>query len=258
LRLGRSGLYGSSLSTRSSSSPRAARRCGVGGNRASGSLGPPSGSDLHYQASGSGSVRPRGASSSPSRRRSSRGVSRTGSGLSSWSSLDRTCDVAGGVHTAATRRLPGLACAYAGFSAATIPLSLAYGVGARPGGRAMSDMPFRGTGFTPPLFLPVLLVGGALGARSRDLGSYGAGLVAAVSTAILGGSTLNVPNDVRAVRAAGGPASLTYGLARASAILALALLGHSVAAVISAGSDARSAYPAQPHAKEETSWSSLR
>ena len=154
------------------------------------------------------------------------------------------------------RRLLGLACAYAGFTAATIPLSLGYRVGASPGGEAVSDMPFRGTGLTPPLFLPVLLIAGALAARSsRRRGVVGAGLVTLVSLAILGGSTLNVPNDVKAVRAAGAPETLTYVVAGTSGVLALALLGHGMRAAIALGR-ARAASMAGPNelssAKEET------
>jgi hypothetical protein len=131
------------------------------------------------------------------------------------------------------RRLRGLALAYAAFTLTTVPFSLAYRVGASAEGNPTSDMPLRGTGFTPPLFLPLALVVGARIARSPKRHAVGgAALVSLVSIAILGGSTLNVPNDVVAVRAAGGPEHVTYVLASISGVLALALVGHGLAAVV--------------------------
>ena len=130
----------------------------------------------------------------------------------------------------ADRRLSVLAWTYAGFTLTTVPFSLAYGVGAQPGGKPVPDMPLRGTGYTPPLFLSALLVGGARLARFPDRrGVAGSALVSLVSVAILGGSTLNIPTDLRAVRAVGGPETMTYTMASVSGSLALALLGHGVA-----------------------------
>jgi hypothetical protein len=134
---------------------------------------------------------------------------------------------------AATRRLLPLTLAYAVYTLATVPVSLSYDVGAHPGGRAVADMPLKGTGVSPPLFLPVLLVLGALLARRshRRSAVAGAALDTLVGLAILGGSTVNVPNDLKAVRAAGAPTWITYASAGTSAVLALTIVIHAVAAV---------------------------
>jgi len=129
----------------------------------------------------------------------------------------------------AGRRLLPLTLVYAAFALATLPLSIIYDVGATPEGDA-SDALLTGTGFTPPLFLPILLIGGALLARRSAL--LGAALVALLSLAILGGSTLNVANDVVAVLAALAPTWLAYVLAAVSAVLALGMLLDALAALI--------------------------
>ena len=66
-------------------------------------------------------------------------------------------------------------------------------------------MVLRGTALTPPLFLPVLLIGGAAAAR-RDgaAGTVGAGVVSFVGAAFMAGSTANLPNDFAAAKAALG------------------------------------------------------
>jgi hypothetical protein len=121
----------------------------------------------------------------------------------------------------ATRRLLPLTLAYAVFTLATVPVSLSHNVGAHPGGRAAADISLKGTAFTPPLFLPLLLVTGALLARRshRRSALAGAGLDILVGLAILGGSTLNVPNDLKAARAVGAPAWITFVAAGTSAVL---------------------------------------
>ena len=59
--------------------------------------------------------------------------------------------------------------------------------------------------------------------RRQPLGA-GAGVVTAVSTAFLAGSTANLPNDFKAADAAGTPRRLTALLAAIHATLAIALL----------------------------------
>jgi hypothetical protein len=112
------------------------------------------------------------------------------------------------------QRLLGLAFAYAPLAAGGAWLSLRYGVGARPGGDPGRDLVFRGTGLAPPLFLPVALVGAAALAQRQDRVGVGAlvmtGLVGVAFTA---GSTLNLPSDLAAARAAGSPVGLTVGFA---------------------------------------------
>jgi hypothetical protein len=112
------------------------------------------------------------------------------------------------------RRLLGLAIAYAPLAAGSAWLSLRYGVGARPGGEPGRDLALRGTGLAPPLFLPVALVGAAALARRQDRVGAGALVVTGlVGLAFTAGSTLNLPNDIAAARAAGSPVGLTVGFA---------------------------------------------
>jgi hypothetical protein len=90
-------------------------------------------------------------------------------------------------------------------------------------------MVLRGTALTPPLFLPVLLLGGAAAARREGTtGRVGAGVVTAVGAAFLAGSTANLPNDFTAARSAGSPLALTAGLALVHLGLSLALLANAV------------------------------
>lgn len=107
-------------------------------------------------------------------------------------------------------------------------LSAKWNVGASPRGDA-GDMFLRGTALTPPLFLPVVLLAGAAAARSPDAGGrVGAAAVSLVATAFLAGSTLNLPNDFAAARAAGTPVALTAGLAAVHAALGATLLFNAV------------------------------
>ncbi len=107
-------------------------------------------------------------------------------------------------------------------------LSAAWDVGASPDG-GPSDMVLRGTALTPPLFLPVVLLGAAAAARSNgQRGRVGAGLVSAVAVAFLAGSTANLPNDFKAADAAGTPRGLTATLAAVHATLAIGLLANAI------------------------------
>jgi hypothetical protein len=107
-------------------------------------------------------------------------------------------------------------------------LSAIWDVGASPEGGA-GDMFLRGTALTPPLFLPVVLAGGAVAARSGGRrGRLGAGLVSLVAVAFLGGSTANLPNDFAAARAAGTPRALTAMLAAVHVALSIGLLYNAV------------------------------
>ena len=103
-------------------------------------------------------------------------------------------------------------------------LSARWKVGASPDG-GPGDMFLRGTALTPPLFLPVVLVGAAAVApRDTRTGRLAAGLVSLIAAAFLAGSTANLPNDFKAADAAGTPRRLTAGLAGVHMILAAALL----------------------------------
>ena len=127
------------------------------------------------------------------------------------------------------------------FAGVTVPLaavqsglSLAYGVGAHPGGDPAADLPFRGTALAPPLFLPVLLTAGAaLARRPGRSGAVGTGVAGLVGLAFVGGATLNLPNDIEAARAAGSPVPLTIALGVVYAGLGLGLAGNAAAALAS-------------------------
>ena len=107
-------------------------------------------------------------------------------------------------------------------------LSAAWDVGATPEG-GPDDMFLRGTALTPPLFLPVVLLGGAALAREPGArGRVGAGLVTLVAVAFLAGSTLNLPTDLRSARSAGTPARLTVSLAAVHAGMSIALLANAL------------------------------
>lgn len=87
----------------------------------------------------------------------------------------------------------------------------------------------RGTALTPPLFLPAVLLAGAVAARREDaVGRAGAGVTALVGLAFLAGSTANLPNDFAAADAAGTPLTLTAVLAAVHAGLSIGLLYHAV------------------------------
>ena len=122
------------------------------------------------------------------------------------------------------RNLLPIVAAYLPVPIAGALLSAAWNVGATPEGGA-NDMYLRGTALTPPLFLPVVLLGGAVLARETGTpGRVGAGVVTLVAVAFLAGSTLNLPNDLAAAKSARTPAALTVGLAAIHAALSLALL----------------------------------
>lgn len=115
-------------------------------------------------------------------------------------------------------------------------LSAAWNVGASPQGGA-GDMFLRGTALTPPLFLPALLVAGALAARREGRGGrIGAGVVSLVGAAFLGGSTANLPNDFAAAEAAGSPLVLTAVLAIVHLALSIALLFNALPRLLGRGS----------------------
>jgi hypothetical protein len=122
------------------------------------------------------------------------------------------------------RHLLPIVAAYLPVPIAGALLSAAWNVGATPEGNP-NDMYLRGTALTPPLFLPVLLLGGAALAREAGAaGRVGAGMVTLVGVAFLAGSTLNLPNDLAAAKAARTPVALTAGLAAIHAALSIALL----------------------------------
>ncbi len=114
-------------------------------------------------------------------------------------------------------------------------LSAAWNVGASPEGGA-GDMFLRGTALTPPLFLPALLVAGAVAARREGVaGRVGAGVVSLVGAAFLGGSTANLPNDFAAAEAAGSPLALTAVLAVVHIALSLTLLFNALPTLFGRG-----------------------
>ena len=122
------------------------------------------------------------------------------------------------------RNLLPIVAAYLPVPAAGALLSAAWNVGATPEG-GPRDMYLRGSALTPPLFLPVVLLGGAALAREAGApGRVGAGVVTLVAGLFLAGSTLNLPNDVAAAKSARTPVGLTVGLAAIHASLSLALL----------------------------------
>ena len=128
----------------------------------------------------------------------------------------------------AERGLLPLVLAYVPVPVVGAILSVVWDVGATPG-RTAVDLPLRGSPLAPPLFLPVLLVAAAMGARRPGLaGSVCTGLCGLVGAAFLAGSTLNLPTDLATARAAGTPVPLTMVLAIIHAGLALALLWRSV------------------------------
>jgi len=122
------------------------------------------------------------------------------------------------------RNLLPISLAYLPVPIAGAVLSARWKVGASPEG-GPRDMFLRGTALTPPLFLPAILVAAAaLAPRDATAGRVGAGVVSAVATAFLAGSTANLPNDFKAADAAGTPRRLTAGLAAIHASLGILLL----------------------------------
>ena len=125
---------------------------------------------------------------------------------------------------ASPRYLLPIVAAYLPVPIAGAVLSAKWDVGASPEG-GPGDMVLRGTALTPPLFLPVVLLGGAAAARQPGTpGRTGAGLVSLVAVAFLAGSTANLPNDFAAAKAAGTPVALTGALAAVHLALSVGLL----------------------------------
>jgi hypothetical protein len=111
-------------------------------------------------------------------------------------------------------------------------LSVAWNVGASPEGGA-GDMFLAGTALTPPIFLPVLLVGAAFAARRNGVaGRVGAGLASLVGVAFLAGSTFNLPNDFAAADAAGSPLVLSAALAVVHIVLSITLLYNALPTLV--------------------------
>jgi len=89
-----------------------------------------------------------------------------------------------------------------------------------------------GTALTPPLFLPVVLLAGAVAARRPGRpGRVGAGITSVVALLFLAGSTANLPNDFAAADAAGTPRALTAGLAGIHIALSVAVLHNGLPTV---------------------------
>ncbi len=145
------------------------------------------------------------------------------------------------------QRLLPLAIAYLPVVAVGAALSFAYRVGAHPGGDPAKDLLFRGTALAPPLFLPAALLGAAGLARTDGWpATAGTGVFGLVGLAFLAGTTLNLPNDLDASRAAGSPVGVTIGIAVVHWLVGLALARASVLAIrrrpgpVSRSVDARS------------------
>lgn len=128
-------------------------------------------------------------------------------------------------------RLLPIVLAYLPVPAAGAVLSALWNVGASPEG-GPADMFLRGTALTPPLFLPVLLLAGAMAARRGGaMGRTGAGVATLVGVAFLAGSTANLPNDFAAAKAAGTPLLLTALLAVVHIGLSIGLLFNAAPAL---------------------------
>ncbi len=132
----------------------------------------------------------------------------------------------------AARRLLPIAGAYLPVVATGALLSFVYGVGARSGHDPRADIALRGTALAPPLFLPVAMVGGAALARAPGRGgTVGAAIAGGVGLAYLLGGTINLPNDLKAARAAGSPPALTAAMGATAAGFGLALAATAAAAL---------------------------
>lgn len=130
------------------------------------------------------------------------------------------------------QRLLPLAIAYLPVVTVGAALSFAYGVGAHPGGDPAKDLLFRGTALAPPLFLPAALLGAAGLARTDGWpAAAGSGVVGVVGLAFLAGTTLNLPNDLDAARAAGSPVGVTIGIAVVHWLVGLGLARAGVLAM---------------------------
>ena len=133
------------------------------------------------------------------------------------------------------RRLLPIVLSYLPVPIVGAALSAAWDVVASPEGGA-SDMFLRGTALTPPLFLPLILLGASVAARHGGRrGRAGAAGASLVGAAFLAGSTANLPNDFAAARAAGTPLALTGALAAVHLVLAIALLANALPRAIGRG-----------------------
>lgn len=132
-------------------------------------------------------------------------------------------------HTRNPERLVGLlSVLYVPVLAAAVILSYRYRVGARPG-RSPNDVFLRGTPYAPPLFLPAALLTAKATADRQDLvGGVGKGVVGLVGVAFLLGSTLNLPNDLEAARAANAPVAISSSMAVFHALFGMALAGQTI------------------------------
>lgn len=139
--------------------------------------------------------------------------------------------------TPSARRLLPVVLAYLPVPIAGAVLSARWGVGASPEG-GPRDMLLRGTALAPPLFLPAALVAAAAAARGSGRSArVGASVAGLVGLAFLGGSTANLPNDLRAAGAAGSPKPLTVTLAAIHLALALALIAHAAPTALGRSGD---------------------
>jgi hypothetical protein len=124
--------------------------------------------------------------------------------------------------SATGRRLVVIAGVYVVLAIIGAVLSLAYDVGAEPGGDPADDLAFRGTALATPLFLPIVLIVAAALARTRGwAGVIGAAAVGLVGVAFFLGGIFNLPNDLDAARAAGSPTALTIAFGVVTAIFGL-------------------------------------
>ena len=131
------------------------------------------------------------------------------------------------------RLLLPLVLAYLPLPAVTTVLTFVWKVGASGSSRDPRDVFLKGTGLAPPAFLPVALAAGAAAARRADaVGTAGLAVCALVGAGFLGGSTVNLPNDLAAARAAGTPRWLTPVLAAVHVVVAVALLSIAIPALV--------------------------
>jgi hypothetical protein len=129
-------------------------------------------------------------------------------------------------------RLRKIVLAYMPVAAIGAVATFAYDVGAHPGSSARDDIVFRGSPLVPPLFLPVvLLAAGYLAAKRGPVGLVATAAMGLVGLAFLGGSTINLPNDLDAARAAGSPVWASYLLASIHLPLGVALASQSFLAL---------------------------
>lgn len=118
--------------------------------------------------------------------------------------------------------------AYLPVLATGVILSYRFQVGAHPGG-GPSDVFLLGTPYAPPLFLPAALLVGAVAARREGMaGGIGSAVAGLVGTAFLLGTTINLPNDFEAARAANAPIAATMAIAAVHALLGIALVSQMI------------------------------